>query len=145
MDNSPSIDEPWGIEKVRLTSLSGDYPAALDQLKVRLASHPEDIQALILLGNTLELQAYSSSRQAELSFKNCTQLGEAKFCYDRVLSLQPNNLDAMTDLANLFKEAGQYESCLALLKEAQLLLLTDGNEERLKELADEIREVSARL
>lgn len=128
------------LERARLASLSGDYLEALNEVGIWLRSHPDDVRALLLKGNTLELDAYSILTEG-LSFENCPQLHAAKLCYEQVLEIEPCNTDAMTDLANLAKGARRYHESAVLLRSALLLLREQNAHESVRETEEELKEV----
>lgn len=133
-------DSPSELEQARLASLSSNYSEAIDSIDLWLRSHPDDVRALLLKGNTLELNAYSTLTEC-LSFENCQQLHAAKLCYERVLELEPRNTDAMTDLANLLKGARRYHECAALLRSALPLLWEQSADDSAREAEEELDEV----
>lgn len=106
------------MEDARREVLLGNYVSALSALNNLLRIRPGDVDALLLKGNALEVQAYAESSAEDLSFENCQLLSEAKACYEMILARVPGSAEALRDLANLQKEAGNFEKALGLLYRA---------------------------
>ncbi|MEX8503834.1 MAG: hypothetical protein AB3X41_12435 [Leptothrix ochracea] len=134
--------EPVDVANARSLALVGNYEDALGLLEKHLMADPHDADALLLKGNTLELFAYAPMRADELSYLNCQELAQAKNCYELILVVEPDHVNAMCDLANLYKAASDEAKCFALLKAAESVLLQDPltNADALAELRDEIRD-----
>jgi len=138
-------DEPEQVRQARLLSLSGDYVAAIERLEAWLHLFPNDIGALVLKGNVFELQAYSTSLDEGLSFLDSSELRIAKSCYEAALALESENVDALTDLANLLEQAKQYRGCVSLLNKALLLLKAKGDDVGASEVLVKIEEISPKI
>ncbi|WP_093196249.1 tetratricopeptide repeat protein [Variovorax sp. YR750] len=106
------------IENARRDVLLGDYVSALTVLSELLRVRPDNVDALLLKGNALEVQAYAESNVDDMSFENCPLLSEAKACYEMILARAPGNAEALRDLANLHKDAGHLEKAMNLLHRA---------------------------
>lgn len=128
------------LERARRAALSGDYQETLISVDLWLQAHPEDVFALLLKGNALELEVLSTCTEGA-SFENCPQLHAAKLCYERVLEIEPCNTDAITDLANLEKGAKRYQESAALFRRALLLLRGRNAHESAQECEQELQEV----
>lgn len=101
------------LELARMSTLSGDYPAALKIIDLLIRQSPNDIDALLLKGNTLELQLSSESEQ---SAHYVDLLNTARACYEKVLSLDPDNSFALKDLADHYGSNGEVEKALSLYR-----------------------------
>ena len=90
---------------LRLSS-QGRHFEAIAQFEQALAQSPGDTKVLFALGNT------------------AGQLGlgpVAEQFYRQVLALEPSRLEAIVNLANLLRTAGQFDAAIALLEPALAL------------------------
>src|SRR5471032_926282 len=90
---------PAYAQGVKLSS-QGRHAEAIVQFEQALSFAPEDIKVLFALGNT--------ASQLGLA-------GPAEQFFRRVLSLDPCRKEAIVNLANLLRSAGQYDTAIALL------------------------------
>ncbi len=132
------------LSEARLVSLSGDYAEALRLIDLYLIAHNNDVDALLLKGNTLELVAYAQTEDDDLSYENSEELTQAKTCFESILSQDPTHVNALFDLAGLYKAAKQNEKSLMLLQAAEALLMNDDpmNQEMLQSIRDDIAELT---
>src|SRR5476651_99743 len=84
---------------LRLSS-QGRHADAIAQFEQALTEQPDDPKVLFALGNT--------ASQLGLA-------GPAEQFFRRVLSLDPCRKEAIVNLANLLRSAGQYDTAIALL------------------------------
>lgn len=132
------------IEDARRAALSGDYQDALQIIEFYLNLHPQDLDAIILKGNTLELNAYANSDAEDLSFENCDYLYGAKTCYELALQINKKDIRALLDLANLNKAAKKYNECHNLLEQAFDVMRSNKEDgEDLENLRMEILEINS--
>src|ERR1700755_806981 len=84
-------------------SAQGRHAEAIAQFEMALAQAPQDTKVLFALGNTASLLG---------------QAGIAEQFFRQVLALEPGRLEALVHLANLMRNAGQYDGAIALLQPA---------------------------
>jgi tetratricopeptide (TPR) repeat protein len=131
------------LAEARFLSLSGNYKEALQRIEMYLLKWPDNVDALLLEGNVLELGAYACSEIEDLSFENCDDLARSKSCYESILAKDPNHAAALCDLAGLYKSAKRYAESLDLWRRAEVVLLSGGQSsaDALQEVRDEISEL----
>jgi Flp pilus assembly protein TadD len=76
-------------------SAQGRYAEAIAQFEQALAVRPDDTGVLFALGNTAHQLGLGSA---------------AEQFYRRVLALEPSRLEALVNLANLLRAAGQFDA-----------------------------------
>lgn len=122
------------IEKARMATLAGDYEDALRITNFLIEKNQSDIESLILKGNTIELLL---ADDIEISDEVREDLSnQARSCYERVLSIEPENIFAFKDLADHLNDKEIKQDAL-LLYEKLVQLLQDK-----KELVNELEEVA---
>lgn len=97
------------LEKIRKLTLAGEYDQALSDVDKVLANNPEDQDALGLKGNIMELMQRDD---------------EARMYYEKVLELNPTNVQAWVDLGdnysnnqNISKALEYYDGACSLIKQ----------------------------
>jgi TolA-binding protein len=80
------------FQKAKEITLTGDYYGAIVLLKQAVEYEPDHVDAWYLLGQCQE--------------RNPKWRREAAECYQRVLSIDPNNADAMISLGDLYRAEG---------------------------------------
>lgn len=122
------------IEKARMATLAGDYEDALRITNFLIEKNPFDVESLILKGNTMELLL---ADDIEISDEVRQELsGQARSCYERALSIEPENIFALKDLADHLNEKELRQDALLLYE--KLVPLLQGK----KDLADELEEAN---
>lgn len=126
------------LEVARMATLSGDYDGALSLIEIFLGQNPDDIDALRLKGNTIELKVLS---QMEVSApaSHSTEISNAKACYENILKREPNDLLTLKDIADHYKNFGSKEDAIAYYE--KLLKLLRHQESLGSDVADFIDEV----
>ena len=94
---------------VKLSS-QGRHAEAIAQFEQALALQPDDPKVLFALGNT--------ANQLGLT-------GPAEQFFRHVLALEPGRLEAVVNLANLLRAAGQYDAAITLLDPALAFSASD--------------------
>src|SRR5690349_13130772 len=84
-------------------SAQGRHAEAIAQFEQALAARPGDTGVLFALGNTAHQLGMGAA---------------AEQFYRRVLTLEPGRLEALVNLANLLRAAGQFDAAIALLQPA---------------------------
>jgi tetratricopeptide (TPR) repeat protein len=125
------------LEEAKMAALSGDYETALRVVDLILNRFPDDIDALRLKGNAIELWI-SAEFDAIPTVQSNVQLSLARACYEKILTIDPRNTLALKDLADHLKDLGEKTEALILYKELIDILRIDGANGR--DVADEIRE-----
>jgi tetratricopeptide (TPR) repeat protein len=103
-----------------------EYNMALSIIENFLYDHPNDLDALRLKGNILELKAYDMEELGDsFSQEQFNKLIElSRECYETLLSKDPNFVVAYIDLGDYWNHKGNhdlalknYDRAIALLKE----------------------------
>lgn len=139
------------LERAKEFALQGSYESALQIIDDLLAVNRLDIDALRLKGNVLDLEVV---HQTELlsNTEKANKIELAKQCYEEALNIAPNNVLALIDIADFWREQqqfakalGYYDHALELLKHRQAYLSLEdemdeayaGKLETLRMLGDE--------
>ncbi|WP_211444613.1 tetratricopeptide repeat protein [Collimonas humicola] len=125
------------LEEAKMAALSGDYEAALRIVDLILNQFPDDIDALRLKGNTIELWISAEFDEIPTTQSNI-QLSLARACYEKILSIDSKNTLALKDLADHLKDRGEKKEALILYEELISILRIDGANGR--DVIDELRE-----
>lgn len=132
------------LESAKKESLVGNYNKAICILKKLLGNNANDIDALILNGNVLELGAFARELDGSNDKNVVNDMMAARDCYCKVLSIQPDNIRALHDLAQNYKNMGELST--AILKYKQLINLINSMKpfdiETREELDDALLELS---
>jgi tetratricopeptide (TPR) repeat protein len=129
------------IEDARMASLSGDYQAALEIIDVVLEKFPLDIEALRLKGNTIELKVLAEMTPVSTSVR-AVEIAAARDCYEKILEQEPNDLQALRDLADHVKNFGRRADAIVRFRELIDLLRDEAalGRDVQEDLADAIEE-----
>ncbi len=94
-------------EAKAIATLEHNYEKALRKIAVVLNDNPNDIDALILKGNILDLD-----EEYEKSLK----------CYEKVVAIDKNNVRALIDMGDWYSKQGNVEEALTFYDRALTLL-----------------------
>ena len=101
--NSPRID---ALESAKMAVLSGDYDGALRTIASLLEAYPEDVEAMRLKGNAIELKVFSQMEPISIDGR-IADLTSARVCYEKILAKTPNDTLTLKDLADHEKNFGR--------------------------------------
>ena len=107
------------LEKAKyLATIQGQYDDAISIVNKLLCINNEDIDALRLKGNILELRSFAIKQ------KNCTNdiLDDPKIYYYKILQLDSDNTLALIDLGDYWQVKGKLELVLKFYNKAIDLL-----------------------
>lgn len=100
------------LEEARGLSLDGHYEEALLMVDRLLQSAADDVDALRLRGNVLELQALDRHEYSNKKLLSRAEYVEARRCYERILALDPGNPMALMDLGDHYKNLSAFDRAL---------------------------------
>lgn len=116
------------LERAKELALEGSYEPALQIIDDLLGDNRLDIDALRLKGNVLDLEVVHQTELLSNSEK-AHKIELAKQCYEEALNISPNNVLALIDIADFWREQQQcakalqyYDQALELLKHGQAYL-----------------------
>jgi tetratricopeptide (TPR) repeat protein len=126
------------LESIRSEAIAGGYEKALTTLNQFLEENPDEIDALRLKGNILELRALDGAQYHAKKLLRLPDYVQAQECYEKILDIDARNTLALIDLGDHYKNLGAYDKAISFLARAASLL--DAGEFRLgvKEEAQEI-------
>ena len=113
------------LEEARGLAMDASYDAALDVVEKVLAGLPDDLEGLRLKGNVLEQKALDLN---EHSAKKLVRSGEyllARECYERILRSDPDNVFALVDLGDHYKNLEAYDRAFSYYEAAVSSLQSD--------------------
>ena len=106
--------------------MSGQYGEALAALEKVVGRQPEDVEALRLKGNILELKVLDRAQYRSENLLRSRDWLAARKCYESILSVDPENTLALIDLGDHYRNMGAstkaleyYEVAIALLEKGQ--------------------------
>lgn len=112
------------LDDARMASLEGDYERALAIVDSILAGQPNDIEALRLKGNTIDLKILACMRPVGIESRE-SEIVTARECYEKILAQDPHDYPALLDLADHCRNFGrkpeaqeQYKRLVDLLRVA---------------------------
>lgn len=113
------------------------YKEAYQILEAILSEDPNHIETLELLGHILDEEALNKPLNQDLLFE------KAKLCYERILDLNPNQIQANIDLADYYKRNKEFNKALQFYNKSIVLICSKINlDESLKDdLKDVYREM----
>ncbi len=116
-------------EARELASIQHKYKEAIDLLETVLIDDPSDIDALILKGNILELNACRiAANSTSGEYSEVQELKkQSKKCYEKVLEIDPDNPVVLKDMGDYWEDNNQnqkalefYNKAISLLKEGKI-------------------------
>lgn len=119
--SASSGDRTLQLEHARSLALEQNYDEALSLVEAMLSVASDDLDALRLKGNILDLEI-SDENQFLTNEEKSGKLEAAKKCYERVLALSPHNVLALIDLADYWKHQGEFDQSLSYYDRAIDLL-----------------------
>ncbi len=125
------------LETIRSLATAGRYDEALVNVSKVLKHNPNDLEALRLRGNILELKVLDYGQFRPQKLMRSKEYLEARSCYEQILKVDPNNTLALIDMGDHFFNVDAYDRAEAYYVNA-LSLLRNG-EFRLS-WEDELRE-----
>lgn len=101
------------LEKAKqLATLDKKYDNALNIVSRLLKLNGNDIDALRLMGNILDLKEMDNYNKSSLKNYSRPELENAKKYYDDILRLDPDNTLALIDIGNYWERRGDYKASL---------------------------------
>ncbi len=104
-----------------------DYVSAYKILDLILEKYPENIDALSLMGHLLDEQALSQKIRQDFLFE------KARRCYEKILFLHPDDLQATIDLGDFWNRKKKYENALFFYDKAISIFKCGGGDVSAKE------------
>jgi tetratricopeptide (TPR) repeat protein len=137
------------LERAKFLSLSGAYEEALAIVNDVLLIQPQDIEALRLKGNIIELKVLSREVSSGGLYVQSAEFTIARQCYERILMLEPSNVMALVDLGSHWKNLGEYLKAQEFYDRATNLLkagyYTLSRKDEMKEVLEGQIEISRHL
>lgn len=110
------------LEKARyMATITGQYSEAIEVVNTLFAVNGEDIDALKLKGNILDLSALGLIKDNMLR-EGRQQFEEARTYYEQILKLDTNNIPALVDMGDYWRRSEKPEMALAYYGKAINLL-----------------------
>lgn len=125
------------LGEAKTAALSGSYETALKVVDLILNRFPDDIDALRLKGNIIELWISAEFDAIPTAGSNA-RLSLARACYEKILTIDSRNTLALKDLADHLKDLGEKTEALILYKKLIGILRIDSANGC--DVADELRE-----
>jgi tetratricopeptide (TPR) repeat protein len=100
------------LESAQMDVLSGDYEGALRTIALILEKYPDDLDALRLKGNTIELKVFAQMEPVSMAVRSM-ELAGARMCYEKILTKTPDDILTLKDLADHEKNFGRKSDALA--------------------------------
>ena len=124
-----------------------DFSKAIVTCRKILKATPEDIRTLVKLALLLEQsrktpEAVDVFREAAAAYRRNGDAIEALDCLQHLVNLEPDNLEAHTELAEVARETGKLELGATALLRAADIARRNGNEGRWAELADRAHQMA---
>jgi tetratricopeptide (TPR) repeat protein len=113
------------LETARMLSISGQYEEAIPLLEDYLSVFPNDVSALKLMGNVIELQILDKERETEGRFAQSPQYIKALNLYEKALALAPHDIELHIDIADYWANVGEFALALSYVDRV-ILLEKDG-------------------
>lgn len=115
-------DRSETLESAKFFALSQNFKDAIHLVNLVLQNNPNDVQALCLKGNILEMQGGCDYLNSIERVGQSAWAIEARCCYIKALEIDSANTWALRDLADNLKNSGDYEGALRLYDELIFLL-----------------------
>lgn len=124
-----------------------DFPQAIVTCRKILNAAPQDTRTLARLALLLQqsrktIESAEAFREAAMAFQHNGNAAEAIDCFQHLASLEPNNPEAHTGLAEVAIKAGRPELAVRALLKAADIARRDGDEDRWAELADRAHQIA---
>ena len=126
------------LESIRNEAIGGGYQRALERLDAMLSKKPDEVEALRLKGNVLELRAFDGAQYHAKKLLLLPDFVCARKCYERILELDPRNTLALADLGDHYKNLGAYDKAVFYLVQVAKLLEAGESRLSLREEAEEM-------
>ena len=98
------------LEKAKaLAVLHRKYNESIEIVDYLLRHRSNDIDALRLKGNILDLQALDLMQDQSVDSTDIQNLDHARTCYEKILTLDPENVVALIDMGDYWKHRENYE------------------------------------
>ena len=110
------------LESIRNEAIGGGYQRALERLDAMLSEKPDELEAIRLKGNVLELRAFDGAQYHAKKLLLLPDFVGARKCYERILELDPRNTLALADLGDHYKNLGAHKKAVSYLVQAAKLL-----------------------
>jgi len=110
------------LEEAKSDALAGRWKEALRIVDSVLLTSPNDLDALRLKGNVIELEIFDEERESRQKFVQSGRIQEAADCYEKILAIEPSNLLALVDLGTHWKNRGVFQRALSYYERALALL-----------------------
>ncbi len=112
-----------------------------------LKAVPQDIRTLAKLASLLEQsgknsEAVDAFREAAAAYRRNGDAVEALDCLQHLVNLEPESLEAHTELAEVARETGKPELAAMALLRAAYIARRNGNESRWAELAEQAHQIA---
>lgn len=141
MDSSDRIQV---LEEARSLSLDGRYEEALLMVDRLLRVAADDVDALRLRGNVLELHALDRHERSNKRLMSSDEYVEARRCYERILTLEPHNTMALMDLGDHYKNLSAFDRALEYYAQVATALANkhdSDSQDQAEDLLRAVREV----
>jgi tetratricopeptide (TPR) repeat protein len=114
--NMPILSRDQMLEQAKMATLAGDHSEALHLLDVLLRNRPDDVEALCLKGNALELFVLAERLNGPMleEAKYDDRMLEAKRCFETAISINPYHIYALRDFADHLKKMSHRDEALNL-------------------------------
>lgn len=109
------------LERAKELALDGSFESALEIIDDLLGDNHLDVDALRLKGNVLDLEVVHQTTLLNNAEK-ADKIELAKQCYEEALNISPNNVLALVDIADFWREQQQYDKALQYYDQALELL-----------------------
>lgn len=124
-----------------------DSSKAVVTFRKILTAVPQDTQTLAKLALLLEqldktTEAANAFREAATAFRYKGDITEALDCLQHLVALEPDSLDAHTELAEVASETGKPKLAATALLNAADIARRDGDKDRWAELADRAHQIA---
>jgi tetratricopeptide (TPR) repeat protein len=133
------------LETIRDTAIEGDCDTALAELQNLLKATPEDIQALRLKGNVLEMRALDRAQYSSQKLVRSRDYIDARLCYEKILALDPDNTLALIDLGDHYRHLGAFGKATTFYERAIVLLSKGKSSWSRRDEAEEVFERTIQL
>ena len=118
--------------------LQGEYDAALKLIGALLTESSSDLVALRMKGNLLELKTLDLMEYSSKKLMSSRDYLAARDCYMQILKFDPQNISALIDLGDHYKNLDAYDKAFSFYEQAIDLLRSDRRGKSRTEELDEL-------
>jgi tetratricopeptide (TPR) repeat protein len=117
------VDDRYSrLNRAKFLAMSNSHDEAIAILNSVLADDQNDIEALRLKGNAIELRELQAFAANGTGGSFSDEFSEAGTCYEKILTVDPFNVMALIDLGTHWKNRSEIEKALKYYSQAEKLI-----------------------